>query len=98
MYSMAIVVAMQLENEDPDEPYGSAATDTEEPVFTYMKPSEASFSMLDFGPAGPALETVEETLPGCFARRDVDRIEVEKCNDSKCFVDLWDGCKKPAAR
>lgn len=83
-----------MEDEDPDELYGSAATGTEESVLTYAKPSEATFSMFDFAPAGLALETVEETLPSCFVRRDVDHIEVEKCNDSKCFVDLWDGLQE----
>jgi hypothetical protein len=33
----------QLENEDPDEPYGSAATDTGESVFAYVKPSKVTF-------------------------------------------------------
>ena len=49
-----------MENEDPDELYESAATDTEE------APSEATFSMFDFAPAGPALEAIEEMLPRLF--------------------------------
>jgi hypothetical protein len=55
MYSMAIVVAIrpkqQLENGDPYELYGSANTNTES-ILTYVKPSEATFSMFDFAPVG----------------------------------------------
>jgi hypothetical protein len=79
-YSHCDTSEQQLGHENLDELYRSAVTDTEEPVLTYMKPPEATFSTFDFTPMGTTLEIVEETLPGCFVRR--------RCNDNKCFVDL----------
>lgn len=44
-YSRRDTSEQKLENEDPDELYGSAATDTES-VLTYMRPSETTIPCL----------------------------------------------------